>query len=74
MTKSLDDILAKSKEHGGTTLSDHSQFVVWAVEVFAKYMHYPFDVSLARKGAPLHDLGKAHPFSIVFPIEPGRPA
>lgn len=55
MTKSLDDILAKSKEHGGTTLSDHSQFVVWAVEVFAKYMHYPFDVSLARKGAALHD-------------------
>ncbi|CAK7024651.1 MAG: hypothetical protein PARBA_01034 [Parabacteroides sp.] len=63
MTKSLDDILAKSKEHGGTTLSDHSQFVVWAVEVFAKYMHYPFDVSLARKGAALHDLGKAHPSS-----------
>ena len=55
-----EDILAKSPDRGGTTLWEHTQHVMWAIEVFAEGFRFPFDRELARKGAALHDLGKAH--------------
>ncbi|MEL7119925.1 MAG: CRISPR-associated helicase Cas3', partial [Bacteroidota bacterium] len=58
--KPLNQILAKSIDRGGTTLLDHTQHVVWAIEVFAKKYQFDFDVELAKKAAILHDLGKAH--------------
>ncbi|HUX56114.1 MAG TPA: CRISPR-associated helicase Cas3' [Bacteroidales bacterium] len=54
-------ILAKSKNYGGLTLLEHTGQVISAVECFAKSLDYSFDQELARKGALLHDLGKAHP-------------
>lgn len=51
--------LAKSKENGGLTLLQHTQHVVTAIEKFANDLGFP--VETARKGAILHDLGKAHP-------------
>ncbi|MCB0534608.1 MAG: CRISPR-associated helicase Cas3' [Saprospiraceae bacterium] len=51
--------LAKSKENGGLTLLQHTQHVVAAIEKFAAELG--FSVEMARKGAILHDLGKAHP-------------
>lgn len=51
--------LAKSN---GTTLLAHTQHVVSAMEVVA-YAWFPAEQqTLARHGAILHDLGKAHPF------------
>lgn len=57
----LSEILAKSKDYGSTTLLEHTQHVVSVTEFFAKKYAYGFDVEVARKGAVLHDLGKAHP-------------
>ncbi len=51
--------LAKSAENGGLTLREHTLHVVQAIEKFAVELGIP--VELARKGAVLHDLGKAHP-------------
>jgi len=51
--------LAKSQENGGLTLLQHTQHVVTAAEKFAADLGFP--VETARKGAILHDLGKAHP-------------
>ncbi len=51
--------LAKSKENGGLTLLQHTQHVVTAIEKFAGELG--FSIETARKGAILHDLGKAHP-------------
>ncbi len=59
--KALSEILAKSKDYGGTTLLEHTQHVLLAIEVFAQKYAFSFDVEMARKGAVLHDLGKAHP-------------
>ncbi len=59
--KSLDKILAKSANNGGTTLLAHTQHVAWAIEIFAEKFARSFDKELARKAAALHDLGKAHP-------------
>lgn len=59
--KSLDEILAKSADNGGTTLLAHTQHVAWAIEIFAEKFARSFDKELARKAAALHDLGKAHP-------------
>ena len=59
--KSLDNILAKSADNGGTTLLAHTQHVAWAIEIFAEKFARSFDKKLARKAAALHDLGKAHP-------------
>ena len=42
-----------------TSLADHTRHVVMAIEAAATALG--FDVELARKGAVLHDLGKAHP-------------
>ncbi len=58
--KPLNEILAKSKDRGGTTLLEHTQHVAWAIEVFAENYQYNFDKDLAVKAAALHDLGKAH--------------
>ena len=59
--KDLSDILAKSKDYGGTTLLEHTQHVVLTIELFAKKYAFGFEAETARKGAILHDLGKAHP-------------
>lgn len=53
-------LLAKSSEQGGLTLLTHTQQVAEAVELFARAYDMPVD--LAKRGALLHDLGKAHPF------------
>lgn len=58
--KTLNEILAKSIDRGGTTLLDHSQHVAWAIEIFAEKYQFNFDKELAVKAAALHDLGKAH--------------
>jgi CRISPR-associated endonuclease/helicase Cas3 len=58
--KTLDQILAKSVNYGGVSLLDHTGYVTSAIEKFACHFEYAFDTELARKGAILHDLGKAH--------------
>lgn len=57
----LSDILAKSIYYGNLTLLEHTEHVVSAIELFAKGYAYDFDITIAKKGAVLHDLGKAHP-------------
>jgi len=59
---SLNSILAKSINYGGTTLLDHTEHVVSAIKCFSKSLGKEFDTNLATKGAILHDLGKAHPY------------
>lgn len=59
--KPLSEILAKSKDYGSTTLIEHTQHVVMTAELFAQKYAFGFDVDLVRKGAVMHDLGKAHP-------------
>ncbi len=59
--KHYDIILAKSEENGGLTLLEHTQQVTMAIEFFAEKYDWEFDLGSARKGAILHDLGKAHP-------------
>jgi CRISPR-associated endonuclease/helicase Cas3 len=54
------ELLAKSPEQGGLTLLQHTQHVVDVVLKMAKV--YRFSPRLARLGAILHDLGKAHPY------------
>lgn len=53
-------LLAKSERNGGLTLKQHTAHVVVAVEHIAGELGE--SASLARRGAVLHDLGKAHPF------------
>ena len=59
--KPLHEILAKSKNYGDLTLLEHTQQVTQAIELFAEKYNFDFDIRLMRKGAILHDLGKAHP-------------
>ncbi len=59
--KKLDEILAKSVQYGGVTLLDHTVHVTQAILRITEGIDCSFDISLARKGAILHDLGKAHP-------------
>ncbi len=59
--KPLHEILAKSQNYGSLTLLQHTQQVTQAIEKFARHFAFPFDLALARKGAIVHDLGKAHP-------------
>lgn len=42
-----------------TPLLEHLQHVAMTAEVFAK--HFNMDVQIARSGAIMHDIGKAHP-------------
>lgn len=60
--KKLNQILAKSKLYGKTSLLNHTKDVVLAIDKFGENFQYPFDRNLLRKGAILHDLGKAHPY------------
>ncbi len=57
----LCDILAKSKNYGNISLLEHTQHVVQTIEVFAEKFRCDFDVAIAKKGAIIHDIGKAHP-------------
>jgi len=59
--KLLHEILAKSQNYGSLTLLEHTQQVTQAIEKFATHFAFAFEVELARTGAILHDLGKAHP-------------
>lgn len=59
--KPLQEILAKSINYGGLTLLEHTQQVTEAITLFAEKYAFDFDIDLCRKGAILHDLGKAHP-------------
>jgi len=59
--KDLSKILAKSINYGGLTLLDHTKQVTDAITLFATKYAFDFDVEICRKGAILHDLGKAHP-------------
>ncbi len=59
--KPLQEILAKSINYGGLTLLEHTQQVTEAITLFAEKYAFNFDIDLCRKGAILHDLGKAHP-------------
>ena len=59
--KPLSEILAKSINYGGLTLLQHTQQVAEVIEFFAEKYAHEFDVDIAKKGAVLHDLGKAHP-------------
>lgn len=54
------ELLAKSPEQGGLTLQEHTQHVVDIITKMAKV--YGFNTRIARLGAILHDLGKAHGF------------
>jgi len=60
--KQLSEILAKSKLYGETSLLHHTEDVVLCIEKFGENFEYPFDKDILKKGAILHDLGKAHPY------------
>jgi CRISPR-associated endonuclease/helicase Cas3 len=53
-------LLAKSPAYGAVTLADHTAHVVATAEILAGRLG--LDPPVARAGAILHDLGKAHPF------------
>jgi len=53
------NILAKSISNGGTTLIEHTEHVIEAIEVIANYCG--MDIRIAQKGAILHDIGKTSP-------------
>jgi CRISPR-associated endonuclease/helicase Cas3 len=53
----LDHILAKGEENGQVTLLQHLSEVDLLTEKVAQ--HLGLDTSIARKGAILHDIGKA---------------
>ncbi|MEX2233183.1 MAG: CRISPR-associated helicase Cas3' [Cyclobacteriaceae bacterium] len=59
--KPLNEILAKSVNYGSLTLLEHTRQVTQAIELFAQKYAFDFNIDIARKGAILHDLGKAHP-------------
>lgn len=54
----MEELFAKSGPEW-TTLKDHTWHVVQAVSVFAR--HLELNTEIARNGAVLHDIGKAHP-------------
>lgn len=53
-------LLAKSNSNGGTSLADHSQHVLTAIDYLADQLQMN-DKRTVRLAAALHDLGKAHP-------------
>lgn len=59
MTTQTKTLLAKSLRNGGTSLIEHTEHVVYAIEKIASKLN--LNIEIARKGAVLHDLGKAHP-------------
>lgn len=58
----LKNIKAKSSNNGDLTLLEHSRQVALSIEYIARGLNRKFNIELAKKGAILHDLGKAHPF------------
>lgn len=66
------ELLAKSASHGGElSLLAHTQHVLAAAEAVARATG--FEERLARLGAALHDLGKAHPaFQRKLHLKPGQ--
>lgn len=54
------ELYAKSPEQGGLTLLQHTKHVLDTILKMAQV--YQFNTRLARSGAILHDLGKAHPY------------
>lgn len=54
----IEKILAKSD---GLCLLKHTEQVCDAIELFAVKFKHNFNVEIAKKGAVIHDLGKAHP-------------
>lgn len=54
------ELFAKSLEQGGLTLLAHTQQVADVIAIMS--VRYGFNRRLARLGALLHDLGKAHEF------------
>ena len=57
-------LLAKSEAYGPVTLKQHLLDVASAIEPLAEYFRK--DAKLCRKGALLHDIGKAHPVYQAF--------
>ncbi len=55
----MKQVLAKGKSDDYMSLYDHTNHVVTAIETLAD--QYGMDRNVARNGAILHDLGKAHP-------------
>ena len=53
------EILAKSKQNGGTTLFEHLTHVALVAEKFA--IEINVNQQIAKRGAYLHDIGKVHP-------------
>lgn len=66
------ELLAKSASHGGElSLLAHTQHVMAVAEAVARATG--LDERLARLGAALHDLGKAHPaFQRKLRLQPGQ--
>lgn len=60
--KPLSELLAKSIQNGNVSLLDHTCHVESAIVKIAEGFQHGFNISVARKGALLHDLGKAHPY------------
>ncbi|HKK44869.1 MAG TPA: CRISPR-associated helicase Cas3' [Balneolaceae bacterium] len=52
-------LLAKGELYGAVSLKDHLMHVASAIEITAQNLGR--DVKLAKKGALMHDIGKAHP-------------
>jgi CRISPR-associated endonuclease/helicase Cas3 len=62
-------ILAKGRSDNYMSLYDHTDHVIQCIVPFAK--EYGLDVEVAKNGAILHDLGKAHPaFQAMLIYEP----
>jgi len=59
MINKYDHILSKSAKNGGTPLIKHLSEVAKFTEIIA--LNLGLDVNIARKGALLHDIGKASP-------------
>ncbi len=59
MSNSIKTLLAKGVRNGGTSLIEHTEQVVCAIEKISAKLN--LNVDIARKGAVLHDVGKAHP-------------
>lgn len=58
------ELLAKSEAYGPVTLKQHLLDVADAIIPLAQ--HFGKDVELSKKGALLHDIGKAHPVYQAF--------
>ncbi|NLR94045.1 CRISPR-associated helicase Cas3' [Flammeovirga agarivorans] len=62
MKEQLNKLKAKSEDYKGHQLSlfEHTEDVYHSIIKFAQYLNV--DVEICKKGAVLHDMGKAHPW------------